>query len=362
MKLGNERVEFLVNTSAACSILDSCKGELSKQSLSIVGATGGREVRPLFQPIKCRYGSQNFMHKFLYVPDCPMHLLGRHLLSKLNAQIMFEGNHICVQIPEEKALEEQYFLLQQGTAEENLKIPEEVLNAVNLLVWASEVPDQSKLAEPVKTELKPGAQPVRQKQYSIKLEARRGLEPVIENFMKYGLLRQCQYEYNTPIFPVKKPHSNEYHLVQNLRAINQIVQDVDTDQCFTVLDLKDESPTTGRKTQLCWTVLPQGFKNSPTIFGNQLTRELETWQRENEGRVNLLQYVDDIPLSSQKKTDCMQYMIDLLNFLGASGYRVSQKKARIMQNTSQRKARAKSTHLSLNCHPLRNAMHCEYLL
>ncbi|KAK4810145.1 hypothetical protein QYF61_009540 [Mycteria americana] len=58
---------------------------------------------------------------------------------------------------------------------------------------------------------------------------------------------------------------------------------------FTVLDLKDaffclplakesqnllafewESPTTGRKTQLTWTVLPQGFKNSPTIFGNQL--------------------------------------------------------------------------------------------
>ncbi|KAK4827342.1 hypothetical protein QYF61_016866 [Mycteria americana] len=65
---------------------------------------------------------------------------------------------------------------------------------------------------------------------------------------------------------------------------------------FTVFDLKDaffclpltkesqnvfafewESPTTGRKTQLTWTVLPQGFKNSPTIFGNQLARELETW-------------------------------------------------------------------------------------
>jgi len=31
-----------------------------------------------------------------------------------------------------------------------------------------------------------------------------------------------------------------------------------------------ENPTTGRKTQLAWTVLHQGFKNSPTIFGNQL--------------------------------------------------------------------------------------------
>jgi len=38
-----------------------------------------------------------------------------------------------------------------------------------------------------------------------------------------------------------------------------------------------ENPTTGRKTQLAWTVLPQGFKNSPTTFGNQLARELEAW-------------------------------------------------------------------------------------
>ncbi|KAK4810860.1 LOW QUALITY PROTEIN: hypothetical protein QYF61_008832 [Mycteria americana] len=86
---------------------------------------------------------------------------------------------------------------------------------------------------------------------------------------------------------------------------------------FTVLDLKDaffclplakesqnlfafegESPTTGRETQLTWTVLPQGFKNSPTIFGNQLARELETWDPPSRDGT-LLQYVDDI--NSNKK-------------------------------------------------------------
>jgi len=64
---------------------------------------------------------------------------------------------------------------------------------------------------------------------------------------------------------------------------------------FTVLDLKDaffclplheasqklftfewENPKSGRKTQLTWTVLPQGFKNSLTIFGNQLAKYLES--------------------------------------------------------------------------------------
>lgn len=97
--------------------------------------------------------------------------------------------------------------------------------------------------------------------------------------------------------------------MQDLRAINQIVLDVhpvvpnpytllsaipENNISFTVLDLKDaafcilleaesqklfafeyESPSTGHKVQLCWTVLPQGFKNSPTLFGNVPAEELE---------------------------------------------------------------------------------------
>ncbi|GAB0207401.1 protein NYNRIN-like [Grus japonensis] len=168
----------------------------------------------------------------------------------------------------------------------------------------------------------------------MKLEARVGLEPILNNFLKYGLLRECQSEYNTPILPVKKPHSQEYRLVRDLRAINQIVVDVRpvvpspctfvnySNVYFTVLDLKDaffyipleeqsqklfafewESPTTGWKMQLCWTVLPQGFKNNPTIFGNVLAKELEQWQGK-EANVTLLQYVDDILLGADTAEEC----------------------------------------------------------
>ncbi|GAB0209405.1 protein NYNRIN-like [Grus japonensis] len=194
--------------------------------------------------------------------------------------------------------------------------PFELEDAVTPFVWATEQPGKAKLTELVKVEIKPGAKPVRRKQYPMKLEARVGLEPILNNFLKYGLLQECQSEYNTPILPVKKPHSQEYRLVRDLRAINQIVVDVhpvvpnpytllttiiDSNVYFTVLDLKDaffyipleeqsqklfafewESPTTGWKMQLCWTVLPQGFKNNPTIFGNVLAKELEQWQV-NEG-------------------------------------------------------------------------------
>ncbi|XP_050843787.1 uncharacterized protein LOC127061225 [Serinus canaria] len=39
-----------------------------------------------------------------------------------------------------------------------------------------------------------------------------------------------------------------------------------------------EDPNTGLRKQLTWTRLPQGFSNSPTIFGNQLAKELEEWR------------------------------------------------------------------------------------
>ncbi|KAF1487750.1 hypothetical protein FQV17_0009296, partial [Megadyptes antipodes antipodes] len=93
-----------------------------------------------------------------------------------------------------------------------------------------------------------------------------------------------------------------------------------------------ESPTTGRKTQLCWTVLPQGFKNSPTLIGNILAKELEEWQGKNPS-TTLLQYCHDILLGAKTEQECKIATIDLLNFLGLAGYRVSQKKAQVVQTT-----------------------------
>ena len=92
---------------------------------------------------------------------------------------------------------------------------------------------------------------------------------------------ECESEYNTPILPVRKSGRKEYQLVQDLRAINQMVQDIhpvvtnpytlrtflkEERKWFTVLDLKDaffcilldiqsqsmfafewERPATGRK-------------------------------------------------------------------------------------------------------------------
>ncbi|KGL98546.1 hypothetical protein N301_13339, partial [Charadrius vociferus] len=126
---------------------------------------------------------------------------------------------------------------------------------------------------------------------------------------------------------------------------------------FTVIDLKDaffcipldkssrklfafewENPHSGRKTQLTWTRLPQGFKNSPTIFGNQLAKELETWTNQEDNQVPrsqylLLQYVDDIFIATENRMQCVAVTITMLNQLGLNGYKVSKEKAQIACQT-----------------------------
>lgn len=93
-------------------------------------------------------------------------------------------------------------------------------------MWASDVPERSEWAEPVSIALKPGTTPVRQKQYPLKLESCKGLASVIEKFLQHGLLVQCESRYNTPILSVKKADGKSYQLVQDLRAINKITEDI----------------------------------------------------------------------------------------------------------------------------------------
>ncbi|XP_027764502.1 uncharacterized protein LOC114071041, partial [Empidonax traillii] len=226
------------------------------------------------------------------------------------ATIVFENGRVKLEIPEENVA--QIFTVKEIETEE---IPQEIEHAVVPWVWETGVPGLSKAAVPVVIELKEGAQPVRIKQYPISLEARRGVAPLIEQIIVLGILKECESEFNTPIFPVRKPNG-KYRLVQDLRAVNLLTKDIhlvvanpytlltsvsEKFQWFSVIDLKDaffciplalenwhffafewENPDTGRKRQLTWTRLPQGYKSSPTIFGNQLAKELEEWKTSQE--------------------------------------------------------------------------------
>ena len=80
--------------------------------------------------------------------------------------------------------------------------------------------------------------------------------------------------------------------------------------------------------QLTWTRLPQGFKNSPTLFNEALGKDLCEY-RTSHPEVILLQYVDDLMLAATTKEVCLKATGDLLQTLGTLGYQASAKKAQI---------------------------------
>ena len=128
--------------------------------------------------------------------------------------------------------------------------------------------------------------------------------------------------------PVKEPDGS-YRFVQDLRAVNEAVVPIHPTvlnlytllsqvpgnaKYFSVLDPKDaffciplhpesqklfafewQDLETREAIQLCWTRLPQGFRDSPHIFGTSLGRELRELTLTSS---NLIQYVDDLLIAS----------------------------------------------------------------
>ena len=162
-----------------------------------------------------------------------------------------------------------------------------------------------------------------------------GIQEHLTKLREAGILIKCQLAWNTPLLPVKKPGGG-YRPVQYLKVINKVTislhpvvpnlytllrQIPGSVRWFTCLNLKDAffclhlapqsqpsfafewtKPVTGCQMQMTWTRLPQGFKNSPTLFGEALAADLTDFPRETTGCV-LLQYVDDSSFpATPKKT------------------------------------------------------------
>ena len=180
-------------------------------------------------------------------------------------------------------------------------------------------------------------------------EAQEGIRPQINKLLQQGILVPCKSPWNTPLLPVKKPGTRDFRPVQDLREVNKRVQDIHPTvpnpynllstlppgrTWYPVLDLKDaffclrlhpnsqplfafewRDSESGQAGQLTWTRLPQGFKNSPTLFDEALHRDLALF-RANNPQVTLLQYVDDLLLAAETREDCEIGTQNLLVELG----------------------------------------------
>ena len=69
----------------------------------------------------------------------------------------------------------------------------------------------------------------------------------------------------------------------------------------------------GKHQQMTWTVLPQGFRDSPHLFGQALSWELLDMDLGPNEKV--LQYVDDLLICSPDEKSAQQHEIQVLSFL-----------------------------------------------
>ncbi|RMB88155.1 hypothetical protein DUI87_35469 [Hirundo rustica rustica] len=215
-----------------------------------------------------------------------------------------------------------------------MKLTQGDIQEINPEVWATEGKYGCLDIPPIKIEMQKDTPAIRVKQYPMSPEGKKGLASVIEHLLKENILEPCMSPHNTPILAIKKDEG-KFRLVQDLREINKrtiarhpvvpnpytLLSKIPREHTwFTVIDLKDafwacplaeecrdwfafewEHPDRGRKQQLRWTRLPQGYTESPNIFGQALETLLEQFSPK-EG-VQILQYVDDLLISGETEKE-----------------------------------------------------------
>ncbi|RMC20583.1 hypothetical protein DUI87_01434 [Hirundo rustica rustica] len=277
----------------------------------------------------------------LLVPEADYNLLGRDLIIEMGINIEVVNEEIKIKLCPLKVEDEE---------------------KINSEVWYTPDSVGRLNIPPFSVIIKDPETPIRVKQYPISPEGKNGLKPEIERLLSKGLLESCMSPFNTPILPIKKADGS-YRLVHDLREINKrtvarfpVVANPYTllsrlgpeKQYYSVIDLKDafwacpldeksrdyfafewEDPVTHRRQQLRWTVLPQGFTESPNLFGQALEQILQEYQT-GEG-VTLIQYVDDLLIAGETEDKVRAESIRLLNFLSAKGLKVSKAKLQFVE-------------------------------
>ena len=82
-------------------------------------------------------------------------------------------------------------------------LPSEIYQEVRPNVWANGTRGKAKTAQPIQMPLKENTAKANLKQYLLKQEAQRGIQPIFKKFLEAGLTRPCQSPYNIPVLPVK---------------------------------------------------------------------------------------------------------------------------------------------------------------
>ena len=92
VKVGGHPVDFMVDTGAEHSVVTQQIAPFSGREVTITRATGAQIRRPFCGPRRCWLGGHEVVHEFLYLPDCPVPLIGRDILAKMGAQFSISAD------------------------------------------------------------------------------------------------------------------------------------------------------------------------------------------------------------------------------------------------------------------------------
>ncbi|RMC19215.1 hypothetical protein DUI87_03820 [Hirundo rustica rustica] len=315
-------MDFLVDSGTEKSTFKQLPPgcQVSKEFMVVIGAKGEPFKVPIVKNVEIESDNKICLGDMLLVEEADYNLLGRDLIVALGINLIVRDSRIVVSI---------YKL----TCEDEDKI--------NPKVWHTGREAGRLDMTPISVEIERPEDPIRIKQYPIPLEGRQGLKPIIEDLISKGILEPCMSRHNTPILAIKKTDGS-YRLVQDLRAINirtrtrfPMVANPYTllnrvspeDTWYSVIDLKDafwtcplaegsrdffafqwEDPDTNRKQQLRWASLPQGFVDSPNLFGQALEQLLSQFSPRKGTKI--LQYVDDLLVSGETEEDVRECTIE----------------------------------------------------
>ncbi|RMC20962.1 hypothetical protein DUI87_01816 [Hirundo rustica rustica] len=204
--------------------------------------------------------------------------------------------------------------------------------------------------------------PVWVEQWPLSKQKLKVLEELVEEQLRKGHIVETDSPWNSPVLVIQKPGKDKWRLLQDLRQINNVIEDmgslqpgmpsptmlpenwklaiIDIKDCFFQIPLHPDDaprfafsvPTINREAprkRYHWRVLPQGMKNSPVIC-QWYVASLLSPVRAAAGQAIIHHYMDDVLVCAPTE-DVLTHALDLtINALIAAGFELQEEKVQRM--------------------------------
>ncbi|RMC19845.1 hypothetical protein DUI87_03410 [Hirundo rustica rustica] len=204
--------------------------------------------------------------------------------------------------------------------------------------------------------------PVWVEQWPLSKQKLKALEELVEEQLRKGHIVETDSPWNSLVFVIQKPGKDKWRLLQNLRQINNVIEDmgslqpgmpsptmlpqnwqlviIDIKDCFFQIPLHSDDalrfafsvPTINweaPRERYHWRVLPQGMKNSPVIC-QWYVASLLSPVRAAASQAIIHHYMDDV-LVCAPNDDELTHALDLtINALIAAGFELQEEKVQRM--------------------------------